>query len=196
MLVNAIILFSAAAIAVTDRTVIDFALLESAPGPPHDLDITQDHPFESYNIAYNTSWIITTHNGTSPLVWVHESRLGQSFSQGLARRQSGSGGSAKNHWSLGTGYSYANECPDNCVSWVNLFCRAMDENSCISTPLHRYGGGSASSWDIGEAGPSGHAGVAFFSRNYHCSGAAQYVSNERDGCAENLYWLSILPFAS
>lgn len=53
------------------KVAINFALIESAPSPPHDLDITIDYDLGSYNLAYNTSWVITTRNGTHSPKWVH-----------------------------------------------------------------------------------------------------------------------------
>ncbi len=64
IVVSAVLMVARGACASTSN-VIDLSVVESAPPPPHDLDITIDHPLSSYNIAYNSSWVITNFYGTA-----------------------------------------------------------------------------------------------------------------------------------
>lgn len=158
--------------------LIDFSLIESAPSPPHDIDISQDHPLESYNIEYNSSWFITNWRGTSPLVWVHESRL-----PAVNTSVDKIGARSERNWILATAKDSEDEgsgsgasCPDTEhlfeISCINLRSLLDDD---VQKPNF--------SWNIGEEGPSGHAGVWLFDvRN--CDGDARYGIRELDGCAE------------
>lgn len=181
MFFNAIAFISVAVLALREAqaspsfsSIIDLTLLESAPSPPHDLDIDQDHPFASYNIQYNTSWFITTRGGTSPPVWVHESRLPASNGNGnevMAR-------SDARNWILvsatepSSSGSESGSCPDA----EHLF-----EISCINLRSLTDDDPPEISWNIGEEGPTGHAGAWLFN-NINCDGDATYSFRGLDNC--------------
>lgn len=169
--------------------VIDLSLLESAPSPPNNLDIDQDHPFASYNIQYNTSWVITTRGGTSPPVWVHESRLSASEGNGnevISRSDS-------RNWALVGAAEPSNNNSDgggSCPDADHLF-----ELQCINLRSLTDAEAPAVSWNIGEEGPTGNAGAWLFN-NMRCDGDAQYSFRDLDRCinapkgSKGLLWSS------
>ncbi|KAF3066909.1 hypothetical protein CFAM422_008767 [Trichoderma lentiforme] len=92
-------------------TTLDFSLLDSAPYPPHDIDIAQDHAFESYNLLGNDSWIITDRNGAHPPQWVHMSRANTIWGEDYESKRKIRRASGPDQLQLGWGFSQSNRCP-------------------------------------------------------------------------------------
>lgn len=167
----------------SSSTVIDFSLLESAPSPPHDLDITQDHPFTSYDIADNTSWVITTWEGISPPVWVHESRL-PDYNSPISFNETRSGPEARaeqpNFIRVAAGEPSKEKGSESCLDPDHA-----TEKTCVNLQVLTRASHPQFSWDIAQEGPSGHAAL-FAHLHALCGTTPRYTIYEQSGCINNL----------
>ncbi|KAL7907665.1 hypothetical protein GGI35DRAFT_454552 [Trichoderma velutinum] len=158
-------------------TTLDFSLLDSAPYPPHDIDIAQDHAFESYNLLGNDSWVITDRDGAHPPQWVHMSRASTIWGTDYESKRKIRRASGKDQLYLGWGFSQSNRCPYPSAEG--------DTHHCL-----RVGSGTNNGYVRYEDNAQGWLTQVF--KKMECDGLI-FQSSMKEKCWTNLYYLSLLP---